>query len=86
MEQRKLSERVNINKFIFLIWLIYSIAFLLFLRSEAGYGLLEGNFLWDCLIVMGGLVSLIFTAGFTGFFLTVIWVSFDFIKNWLFDK
>ena len=86
MELKPLSERINEKKLIFLIWIIYSFFYLLLLTGEVGDGLLGGNFIWDAIIVLSGLVSLFFVSLFTGLFVSIVWVGLEYLKNWLFDK
>ena len=86
MEIKPLSERINAKKLIFLIWITFSFLYLLLLMGEIGDGLLEGNFIWDAMIVLIGLVSLFFVSLFTGLFVSIVWAGLEYLKNWLFDK
>jgi hypothetical protein len=86
MEIKPLSERINGKKLIFLIWITFSFLYLLLLMGEIGEGLLEGNFIWDAMIVLSGLVSLFFVSLFTGLFVSIVWAGLEYLKNWLFDK
>jgi hypothetical protein len=86
MESKPLSERINGKKLIFLIWATFSILYLLLLRGELGDGLLEGNLIWDAIIVLSGLVSLFFVSLFAALFLSGVWAGLEYLKNWLFDK
>ena len=86
MEIKPLSERINGKKLIFLIWITFSFLYLLLLMGEVGEALLEGNIIWDAMIVLSGLVSLFFVSLFTGLFVSIVWAGLENLKNWLFDK
>ena len=81
-----MSKRINIKKVVILIWLIYSLVWLVFLFSDVGEGLLGGNLVWDLLIVFGGLISGFPRVWFVFLCLAGIWAGFTFLKDWLFDK
>lgn len=83
---KPLSERINAKKLVFLIWITFSFLYLLLLMGEIGDRLLEGNFIWDAMIVLSGLVSLFFVSLFTGLFVSIVWTGLEYLKNWLFDK
>ena len=81
-----MSKRINTKKVLILIWLIYSLAWLVFLFSDVGEGLLGGNLIWDLLIVFGVLASGLPIVLFVALCLTVIWSGFTFLKDWLYDQ
>jgi len=81
-----LSKRINIKKVFILIWLLYSIAWLVILFSDVGKLLLGGNLVWDLFIIFGGLISGFPVVWFVVLCLAGIWSGFTFLKNWLFDE
>jgi hypothetical protein len=86
VSDKSLSKRINIKKVFIIIWLLYSLVWLVVLFSDAGNSLLSGNLIWDLFIVFGGLISGFPIVWFAVLCLSIIWSGFTFLKDWLFDK